>query len=129
MTTTTSSVTNRNFGQTLRSGTLATAGAMAVNGLLFTLGNLPPEFVPFGAVMGMTFMGGLTAIIGYLILTRFLAQKTAVRVMWVGVALVLLGFAYNPFTIPNASVATILILQLMHLVAALPAIRLTRKSV
>ncbi len=126
MTTTTSPVTNWNFGRILRIGAPTTIGAMVVNALLATLGNLPADFVPLAAVLGMTFMGGLSAIIGYAVLTRFLTQKTTNRVMLIGVALVLLGFAYNPFTIPNASVATIIILQIMHIVAALPALRLTR---
>lgn len=123
-TTTTSNIKNRNFGRTLRIGTITTVGAMLVNALLFTLGNLPTDFVPFGAVMGMTFMGGFAAIIGYAIMTRFLAQKTADRVMLIGVACVLTGFAFNPFTIPNVSITTIVILQLMHVAAALPAMRL-----
>lgn len=121
---TTSDVKNGNFGRTLRIGAITTVGAMLVNALLFTLGNLPTDFVPFGAVMGMTFMGGFAAIIGYAIMTRFLAQKTADRVMLIGVACVLAGFAFNPFTIPNVSITTIVILQLMHVVAALPAMRL-----
>ena len=125
-TTTTFSSTNRNFGRIVRTGAVTTVGALLVNALLFTLGNLPTEFVPFGAVMGMTFMGGFAATIGYALLARFLAQQTANRIMLVGTVFVLLGFAYNPFTIPNVSMATIVMLQIMHLVAALPAIRLTR---
>lgn len=123
MTTTTSSAANGHFGQILRTGALTTATALLVNGLLFTISNLPTE-VPLPAVLSMTFIGGVAAIIGYALLNRFLTQKTTNRVMLIGVACVLAGFAFNPFTIPNVSITTIVILQLMHVAAALPAMRL-----
>ncbi|WP_420630350.1 hypothetical protein [Candidatus Leptofilum sp.] len=125
-TTTTSPITDWNIGRILRIGAPTTVGAMLANALLATLGNLPTDIVPLAAVVGLTFAGGFTAIIGYALLSRFLTQKTTNRVMLAGVVLVLLGFAYNPFTIPNVTVLTVVILQIMHLVAALPAIRLTR---
>lgn len=127
--TTATTVANRNVGRILRIGAPTTIGAMLVNALLATLGNLPTDFVPFAAVVSVTFMAGLTAIIGIAVLSRFLTEKTTNRVMLVGIVLVLLGFAYNPFTIPNVTITTIVILQMMHIVAALPALRLIQHTI
>lgn len=127
--TTATTVANRNFSRILRIGAPTTIGAMLVNALLATLGNLPTDFVPFAAVVSVTFMGGLAAIIGIAVLSRFLTKETTNRIMWIGIVLVLLGFAYNPFTIPNVSVLTIVILQMMHIVAALPALRLVQRTI
>ena len=124
--TTTPKVSNGNFGRIARVGATTTLASTLINALIFALVSLPAESVPLAAVVIVTLMGGVAATVGYAILTRLLTAQNANRVMWAGIVLVLLGFAFNPFTIPNVSAMTIVTLQVMHLDAALPAWRLTR---
>jgi hypothetical protein len=124
------------FGRILRVGLNTTILASAINALLFLSASsvtfpataLTPQGTPvtLAPVVMMTLFGGIAATIGYLILSKLLAQKTAKIVMLAGSALVLIGMFFNPFGIENAPVAQIVVLEIMHLVAALPAWRLTR---
>ena len=124
------------IGGIVRTGLIAAVVAIVVNALLFFIGSLftfpdnaltptgdPVTIVP---VVVVTLFGGIAATVGYIVLTRFLAKATANRVMLIGGALVLIGMFFNPFSIENVPVAEIVILEIMHIVAAWPVWQLTR---
>lgn len=122
----------------IRRGAIATIIAVVVNSLLFLIGSLftfPPEAItPMGGpielpiVAVLTLGAGIFATIGYLVLTRIMGLTTAHRVTIMVTILVLLGMAVNPFvSIQNAPMSQILILEIMHLVAALPVVALLRR--
>lgn len=128
--------TKPTMNTTIRKGAIGTVIAVVVNAALFLIGStftfpaeaLSPlgEPVTLGPVIIMTLLAGVVATIGYLVLTRFLTLRNANIVMWVVTVLVLIGMVYGPFGIENVPLAEIVILEIMHLVAAIPVYWLTR---
>lgn len=117
-------------GAVLRAGAIGTVVAVALNLVLYfvatTIAALPVmssmgQPITLIPVLLFTAGAGIAATILYLILTRFLAQGRANTVFLVISSLVLIGMAFTPITgIPNPTVTTVLMLESMHLVAALP---------
>lgn len=135
----TSTTTKPAIGAIWKNGLLATAIATVINAVLFFIGSLftfPPDAITplgvpitIGAVISITLLGGVVATFGYTILTRFLNISTANRVMWIAAVLVLIGMFFSPFGITNVSIAQIVVLEIMHLVAGLlPVSMLTRAA-
>lgn len=129
-------MTKPGLGVVARRGLTATVIAAVVNIVLFLIGSLftfPADAItPMGvpvdvtAVAAITTMAGVLATVGYFVLTRVMALKTANRVMLILTILALIGMAFNPFSIANVPAVQIVVLEIMHLVAALPAITLLR---
>lgn len=121
-----------------RNGVIATVVATVINAVLYLAGStftFPAEAVsPFGdpitlvPVVLATVFGGVAATIGYTVLTRLLSLQLANRIMWIGIILVLIGMTPGPFGIENVSIAQVIIMQVMHFVAAIPVVMLTRSS-
>ncbi|HSH03857.1 MAG TPA: DUF6069 family protein [Anaerolineae bacterium] len=119
----------------LKNGAIATLAAIIINVLLFLIGSLftfPDNAItPMGTPVSIapviitTLLGGLFATIGYLVLTKFMPER-ANQIMWVVAIIVLLGMAPSPFGITNVPVLQIIILEIMHIVAALPVYALTK---
>ncbi|MEM8546322.1 MAG: DUF6069 family protein [Cyanobacteria bacterium P01_H01_bin.119] len=119
-----------------RKGCIATVAAVVINAALYLMGStftFPADAItPTGdpvtvaPVILASILGGLVATISYFLLTRFLARVTANRVMWVLTGVVLIGMFFTPFGIENVPIAQIVILEIMHFVAALPVWWLTR---
>lgn len=120
-----------------RVGILSTLVATILNAALFLIGSAASAFpadaltplnepLQFAPVIFLTIGGGLLATIGYTVLTRSLSRSQAKRFMIIVAILVLLGMAGMPFSITNAPVMMIVILEVMHLIAALPVLALLR---
>ena len=131
------SKTNKlDIGTIVRKGSIATAIATVMNAGLYLIGTtftfpadaITPMGVPITIVpvISVSVIAGVTATVGYFVLTVFLAKETANRVMLVLSAIVLIGMFFSPFGIENAPFAQIAILEIMHFVAALPVWRLIR---
>lgn len=124
------------LGTILRKGLTGLAIAILVNALLYLVGTTftfpDTAIAPTGApvtlapVLIVTAMGGLTAIVGFFVLTRFLTMRLVNWIMWGATAIALLAMAINPFGITDVPMAEIVILEIMHLVAAVPVFFLTR---
>jgi CBS domain containing-hemolysin-like protein len=123
--------------QIVRTGGIATVIATIINAIIFATGvtfTFPADAVtalggPVNllAVAISTLLIGVMATLGYLTLTRFFSVGVARIVMWVSLAWMLIVPPANPFGIGIVPVAGIVILEVMHIVAArLPAWRMTR---
>ncbi|MEM9005699.1 MAG: DUF6069 family protein [Cyanobacteria bacterium P01_F01_bin.86] len=120
-----------------RQGCTATVMAVFINLALYLIGStftfpanaIAPtgDPVTVAPVILASILGGLAATIGYLLLTRFFSRVMAKRIVWVLTGLTLAGMFFTPFGIENVPIAQIVILEIMHLVAALPVWWLTRK--
>lgn len=120
----------------LRTGATGIVIAVLVNAVLYLIGStftFPPDAItPVGEpvtivpVVMITTVAGFVATVGYLVLTRFLSALWTNRVMWIATAAILIGMFFTPFGIENVPVAEIVILEIMHLVAAIPVYLLTR---
>lgn len=115
------------IGSIARQGILGAVIALAINAVLYftgaAAGGFPPEaLTPIGvpvdiiAIANISVMATVAAIVGYFVLTRLLSRQRAQQI-FVGLAvLVLLGMGTTPFTIANAPVLQIVLLEVMHLV-------------
>ena len=124
------------IAQTARTGLTAAVAAVVINALLFLIGSIftfPDDaLTPLGEPVGLapvivvSAVGGIAATVGYMVLLRFLTKTNANRVMWAFTVLVLIAMFRNPFGIENVPMAEVVILEIMHFVAALPVFALTR---
>jgi hypothetical protein len=120
----------------LRIGATGIVIATLINTVLYLIGStftFPPDAIaPTGVpvtivpVAMITAVAGAVATVGYLVLTRFLSPRWTNLVMWLTAAAVLIGMFFTPFGIENVPVAQIVILEIMHLVAASRVYLLTR---
>lgn len=119
----------------IHEGGIGTVSAMLLNLLLYKLGSFDSSIItaanaPLQAfnVILLTVLSGIAAIIGYIVLTRFLAPKVARPIMW-GIALVaFILLAFGPPTgITGIGTKEIILLEIMHIVALLPVHLLTRE--
>lgn len=120
----------------LRTGAIGIVIATLINAVLYLIGStftFPPDAItPVGEpvtivpVAMITAVAGAVATVGYLVLTRFLSPRWTNLVMWLTAAAVLIGMFFSPFSIENAPVAEIVILEIMHVVTIVPVYLLTR---
>jgi pimeloyl-ACP methyl ester carboxylesterase len=125
------------IGAVLQAGAVGILIAAVLNLILYFLGTAigalpamssmgqPITLVP---VLSFTIGAGVVATLLYLVLTRFLAPGRANAVFLIVASLVLIGMAFTPVTsVVDPTVATVLVLETMHLAAALPPmVTLTR---
>ncbi len=117
-------------GAVLQAGAVGILIAAVLNLLLYFLGTAigalpamssmgqPITLIP---VLSFTIGAGIVATLLYLVLTRFLAPGRANAVFLIIASLVLIGMAFTPITsVVDPTVATVLVLETMHLAAALP---------
>lgn len=114
----------------------AAAGAALLDVLLFFLGRSLGAFPPTLLVQGepfeltpvvlLSFVPPLLAALLFLLLARFVAKPKRVFLVIALIVFVLMFF--TPFTIPGASLTTIIVLELMHVVVALAAIWAVRRA-
>ena len=129
-TTTTTLDTKPTLGSIVRSGAIGIVIAAVLNVILYfistAIGALPimstmGQPIALMPVLTFTIGSGLAATILYLILTRFLDHGRANTVFVVIASLVLIGMAFTPITsVVDPTVITVVMLEIMHLAAALP---------
>ncbi|MCB0063944.1 MAG: hypothetical protein KDE19_17595 [Caldilineaceae bacterium] len=137
MTTTTNTTTTETtpaakptIGSIVRAGAIGIVIAAVLNLILYfistAIGALPimstmGQPITLVPVLTFTIGAGIAATILYLILTRFLDQGRANTVFVVIASLVLIGMAFTPMTsVVEPTVITVVMLEIMHLAAALP---------
>ncbi len=114
-------------GGIFKNGAIAAAIAVVVNAVLYWIGGAlnawPPEAltgmgvpVALPAVIGMSVIASVAAIIVYLVMTRILSRERANRWFIILSVLVLVGMFFTPFTITNAPTIQIVLLEIMHVV-------------
>ena len=127
-------VTKKTRTISLRNLTFATlvaaAGALLVNVLLYFLGNLFGAFPPTVQVQGQpftvvpiiifSFFPVIIAALVFLLLVRFTAQPK--RIFYIVAAVIFTLMIFTPFTIAGAPIATIVVLELTHVVVAAGAV-------
>jgi uncharacterized membrane protein len=124
--TTTLSQPKAALGTIWRKGTTAAVIAAIVNGVLFFVGSAAGAFpatviTPMGtpitlaAVLISSVVGILVGTLGYTILNWLTANPN--RWFTILAVIVLILFAYNPFTLAGAPMLMIVFLEIMHLVA------------
>lgn len=114
----------------------AAAGATLLNTLLFFLGRIlgafPPTVRAYGdpftvvPVVFATFFSVLAAALVFALLVRFVPRPK--RVFYLVALLIFVLMSITPFTIPAAPTVTIVILELMHVVAAAGAVWAVRQA-
>ncbi|MEZ4711770.1 MAG: DUF6069 family protein [Caldilineaceae bacterium] len=114
----------------LRAGAIGIVIAVGLNLILYfvstTIGALPimsglGQPITLAPVLNFTIGGGAVGTILYLILTRFFIRERANTIFVTIAALVLIGMSLTPITsIPEPTMATVLMLEIMHLAAGLP---------
>ena len=115
------------FGQIARQGLIVGVGAIVVNAILFFIGSALIAFpadaltsmgtpVDITAILGISVVATVAAIVGYFVLSRFLSRQRAKQVFVILAVLVLVGMAFNPLGIANAPVLQIVLLEVMHVV-------------
>lgn len=129
-TTTTDLAIKPTIGSIVRAGAIGIVIAAVLNVILYfistAIGALPAmasmgQPITLLPVLTFTIGGGLAATILYLILTRFLAHGRANTVFVIIASLVIIGMAFTPITsVVEPTVITVLLLEIMHLAAALP---------
>ncbi len=131
---TTTTVTNfdakPSVGSIVRAGAIGIVIAAVLNVILYfistAIGALPAmasmgQPITLMPVLTFTIGGGIAAAILYLILSRFLSHERANTVFVLIASLVIIGMAFTPITsVVEPTVITVLMLEIMHLVAALP---------
>jgi hypothetical protein len=118
------------IGSIIRAGAIGIVIATVLNVILYFLstaiGALPAmasmgQPITLMPVLTFTIGGGIVATIGYLILTRFLTHRRANTVFVIIASLVIIGMAFTPITsVVEPTVLTVVMLEIMHLAAALP---------
>lgn len=127
------------IGAVLQAGAIGILIAAVINLLLYfvatAIGALPAmssmgQPITLVPVLIFTIGAGIVATLLYLVLTRFLAPGRANAIFLIIASLVLIGMAFTPVTsIVDPTVATVLVLETMHLAAALPLMAaLTRRT-
>jgi len=125
------------IGTIWRNGITAALIAAVVNVILFFVGQALNAFpstvitpmgqpITVGPVAIVTILSILVGTLGYTILSRLTANSN--RWFTIIAAVVLIGMAITPFTLPGAPVLMIVILELMHLVAGGTAIYFLTRS-
>lgn len=122
--------TRPSMGSIFRAGAIGIVIAAVLNIILYfiatAIGALPAmasmgQPITLAPVLIFTVGGGIAATVLYLILTRFLAHGRANTTFVIIASLVIIGMAFTPITnIVEPTVSTVLILEIMHLAAALP---------
>lgn len=118
-------------------GTLtAAAAATVLNTLLYFVGRLLGAFAPTILVQGepfsvvpvimLSFFSVLIAAVVFALFVRFVPRPK--RVFYIVAAVIFMLMFFTPFTIPAAPTVTIVILELMHVVAAAGAIWAVRQA-
>lgn len=130
MTTITHHDTKPAIGSIVRAGVIGIVIATVLNVILYfistAIGALPVmasmgQPITLIPVLTFTIGGGLAATIGYLILSRFLTHRRANTVFVIIASLVIVGMAFTPVTsVVEPTVITVVMLEIMHLAAALP---------
>lgn len=126
------------IGAVLQAGAVGILIAAVLNLLLYFLataiGALPAmssmgQPITLIPVLSFTVGAGIVATLLYLVLTRFLAPGRANAIFLIIASLVLIGMAFTPITgVVDPTIATVLLLETMHLAAALPPMAtLTRR--
>jgi len=118
------------IGSIVRAGAIGIVIATVINVILYfissAIGALPAmatmgQPITLVPVLTFTIGGGIAATILYLILTRFLTHGRANTVFVIIASLVIIGMAFTPLTsVVEPTVITVLMLEIMHLAAALP---------
>ena len=118
------------IGSIVRAGVIGIVIAAVLNVILYfistAIGALPVmasmgQPITLLPVLTFTIGGGLTATIGHLILSRFLTHSRANTVFVIIASLVIVGMAFTPVTsVVEPTVITVVMLEMMHLAAALP---------
>ena len=118
------------IGAVLQAGAVGILIAAVLNLILYfvgtAIGALPAmssmgQPITLITVLIFTIGAGIVATLLYLVLTRFLAPGRANTIFLVIASLVLIGMAFTPITgIVGPTVATVLVLETMHLATALP---------
>lgn len=127
------------FGAIARQGAIGTAIALVINSILFLAGSaagaFPEDAVgPTGQAINLTavivahIIPGIASMIIYYLMVRFLERSRADRFFLILAIVVLVAAVYNPFTITNAPVLQIVILQIMHLVLGGALVYFLRKA-
>lgn len=119
------------IGSIVRAGAIGLVIAALLNAILFFIGTAigaMPAMATMGqpidlmAVLIFTIGGGIAATILYLILTRFLDHDRANLTFVIIASLVLIAMAFTPLTgVVEPTAITVVMLEIMHLVAGLPA--------
>lgn len=114
----------------------AAAGATLINALLFFIGRVfgafPPTVLAYGdpftllPIIASSFFSVLAAAVVFALMVRFV--KHPKRVFYVVAASIFVLMFFTPFSIPAAPAVTVVILELMHLVAAAGAVWAVRQS-
>ncbi|MBX3011473.1 MAG: hypothetical protein KF832_08185 [Caldilineaceae bacterium] len=130
MTTMTQRDTRPTVGRILQAGAIGVVIAALLNAVLYmfstAIGALPimssmGQPITLVPVLTFTVGSGIVGTILYLILTRFVAHARANRIFVTLASLVLIGMAFTPITsVVAPTMAAVLLLEIMHLVAGLP---------
>jgi hypothetical protein len=135
--TTTSATTRPVSYRRLAVGALtAAAAATVLNTLLYLVGRLLGAFPPYVLVQGepfsvvpvimLSFFSVLIAALVFALFVRFVPRPR--RVFYIVAAVIFVLMFFTPFTIPAAPTVTVVILELMHVVAAAGAIWAVRQA-
>jgi len=114
----------------------AAAAATLVNTLLYFAGRIFGAFPPTVRVQGepfdvvpvivLSFFSVLVAALIFALLARFVPRPK--RIFYIVALVVFVLMFFTPFTIPAAPTLTIVILELMHVVAAAGAVWAVRQA-
>ena len=114
----------------LRAGIIAAVVTTVVNSILYVIGSQftfsADAITMLGAPLTLpliafaTFAGGIVAAVGYIILLGRFPVATAKQIATIGAVVIVIAMGIMPFTISNVDGAQILMLNIMHIVAALP---------
>ncbi|CAA9574296.1 MAG: hypothetical protein AVDCRST_MAG86-2004 [uncultured Truepera sp.] len=136
MTTTATTTRPVSYRRLLLGALTAAAAATLLNTLLYfdgrILGAFPPTLLvqgePFSvvAVVLFSFFPVLVAALVFALLARFVPRPK--RVFYIVAAVVFALMFFTPFTIPAALTLTIVVLELMHVVAAASSVWAVRQA-
>lgn len=124
------------YRRLLLSALTAAAAATLVNTLLYFAGRIFGAFPPTVLVQGepfsvvpvimLSFFSVLVAAVVFALFARFVPRPK--QVFYIVAAVIFVLMLFTPFTIPAAPTVTIVILELMHAVAAAGAIWAVRQA-
>jgi hypothetical protein len=127
---TSTTLQKKSFIQILQAAGMAYAAAAVGNLLIYFIGSALGAFpadvitpagepITFLPVVMATTAGVVMALVGYLVLSRFLAPERINRIFTILLGVIILASFVTPFGIQGAPVLMIVLLNLMHVVLGL----------
>lgn len=136
MTTTPTTTRPVSYRRLLVGALTAAAAATLLNTLLYFVGRILGAFAPTVLVQGepfsvvpvivLSFFSVLIAALVFALLARFVPRPK--RVFYIVALVIFVLMFFTPFTIPAAPTVTLVILELMHVIAAAAAVWSVRQA-